>query len=95
MGTSSEVQDRPQPGTGVRALLTELWLLRNTPVLLKSVHTALTCMAQWAGHPHAKQKGASSIPSQDTCVGCGFNPLYGHLPINVFLSSFLPPFPIL
>ena len=30
---------------------------------------ALTDVAQWAGHPPASQKVASSIPSQSTCLG--------------------------
>ena len=30
--------------------------------------------AQWAGYCSANQKVAGSIPSQDTCLGCGFGP---------------------
>ena len=38
---------------------------------------ALTGVAQWVGHRPAKQKVASSILSQGTCLGCGFCPQVG------------------
>ena len=38
---------------------------------------ALTSVAQLVGHHHTKQKVASSIPSQDTCLGLGFDSQLG------------------
>lgn len=46
----------PAPAVWVRALLTELRLLRNTPVLLDSAHTALTRVAPRAGlYPQSRR----------------------------------------
>ena len=36
-------------------------------------------VAQWVGHRPATQKVTSSIPSQDTCLGCGFSPHLGNV----------------
>ena len=38
------------------------------------VAVALAGVAQWVGRCPANQKVASSIPSQDTCLGCGPGP---------------------
>ena len=32
----------------------------------------------WLEHCHIDQKVTGSIPDQDTCPGCGFNPQSGH-----------------
>ena len=48
-------------------------------------------VAQWIEHRPANQRVASSIPSQGTCLGCRPGPWYG---AAMFLSLFLPPFPL-
>ena len=65
----------------------------------------LTGEARLIGHLSTKQKAASSVPSQGTCLGCGLVPSWGarkRQPVDVSLSHidaslplFLPPFPSL
>ena len=50
-----------------------------------SAGAALTGVAQWAGRRLAKQKIASSIPTQGPCR---------RHPIDASLPLFLPPFPL-
>ena len=44
---------------------------------LPNTHQPLTDVSQRAGHHSAKQKVASSIPSQGTCLGCRPGPWLG------------------
>ena len=46
----------------------------------KGSYLALTSMVQWIGRHSSKQKVASSIPGQGTCLGCWFSPWAGHVP---------------
>ena len=39
--------------------------------------TALPGVAQLVECPPAKRMGTGLIPGQDTCLGCGFDPLLG------------------
>ena len=45
----------------------------------KTFSEVLTGVAQLVGCCSAKQKVAGSIPSQGTCLGCGFRPSSGHI----------------
>ena len=44
----------------------------------RSETIALTSVAQWAGCHPAKRKVTNLIPSQGTCLSCGFHPLARH-----------------
>ena len=59
----------------------------------------LASMVQWIEHQIANQRGASSIPSQGTSLGCGPGPQQGVFErqphIDVSLPLFLLPFPSL
>ena len=64
---------------------------------------ALAGVAQWIECRPANQRVAGSIPSQDTCLGCGPGPQLGACkkqPIDVSLAhwcsspSFSPSFPL-
>ena len=64
---------------------------------------ALTGVAQLVGHHLRKQKAASLIPGQGTCLGCGFSPWVGSIQqasdqcfslTLMFLSLFPLPFPL-
>ena len=69
--------------------------------LIKNIR-ALAGVAQWTDHQPANQRVAGSIPSQGTCLGCGFDPCRGMcffcpdqrpmflFHINVSLPFFLP-----
>ena len=68
------------------------------------VYFDLGDVAQWIEHRPVNQKVASSIPSQDTCLGCGPGPWLGAVRGNqsmylshmdVSLPLFLPPVPSL
>ena len=48
-------------------------------ILTKTLACALTSVAQLVGHHAAKQKVTSSIPSQGTCLDCGFGLQSEHL----------------
>ena len=48
-------------------------------LLQEKTDVALSSVAQWVGHCLKKQKVIGSIPSQGTCLGCGFGPWSGHL----------------
>ena len=60
---------------------------------------ALVGVAQWIECGSANQRVAGSIPSQDTCLGCGPGPQWGahkrQPHIDVSLPLFLHPFPSL
>ena len=60
--------------------------------------TALADVVQWIVHWPENQRVASSIPSQDTCLGCKPGPrrgLHERQPhIDVSLPLFLPPLPL-
>ena len=69
--------------------------------IIQMIGLALTGVAQLVGLCAAEQKVASLIPSQGTCLGCGFGPWLGHIQgadnqsfsltlIFLFLSSSLP-----
>ena len=40
---------------------------------------ALNYVAQWVGRRPTKRKVMSSIPTQGTCLGCGFGPQLGSI----------------
>ena len=46
---------------------------------IKGEHPVLAGMAWWIECWPAKGKVAGSIPSQDTCLGCGPGPQLGHV----------------
>ena len=50
----------------------------------------LADVAQWIEHWNVKQRVASSIPSQGTCLGCGPGPRWGvhekHIDVSPSLS---------
>ena len=60
---------------------------------------ALAGVSQWIEHQPANQMVASSIPNQDTCLGCEQGPRLGahnrQPHIDVFLLRFLPSCPSL
>ena len=47
--------------------------------VFESISRALTGVAQLVGHHPTKQKVAGFIPSQGTCLDCGFGPQLGHV----------------
>ena len=59
---------------------------------------ALTGVAQWVGHQTANQNVSGSIPSQDTCLGCGPGPQLGACErqphTDVFSPSLSPSLPL-
>ena len=66
--------------------------------------TSKASVAQWVGVSFCRPKCYGSIPSQGTCLGCGFSPQSGHVQeatdqcfslTSMFLSLSLPPFPSL
>ena len=54
------------------------------------------CVAQWIGRRPVNQRVTGSIPSEDTCLGCGPGPHVGaherQVHINVSFPLFLPLF---
>ena len=68
-------------------------------VLVQNLPLALAGVAQWAECQPANHRVTSSIPSQDTCLGCGPGPQWGvrkrQLHIDISLPLFLLPFPSL
>ena len=66
----------------------------NRKINFKKEKTALASVAQWIEHRPAKQKVASSIPGQGTCLGCRLRdkPSMFLSSINVSLPLFLSPF---
>ena len=63
-----------------------------TPTTLKVHDGALTCVAQWVGCRPVNQKVTCSIPSQDTCLGCGPGPQ--SRACECFSPSFSPSLPL-
>ena len=45
--------------------------------LLNNCTVALTGVAQWVGHCPAKRRVICWLPSQGTCLSCGFGPWSG------------------
>ena len=50
-----------------------MFLFSNLVIILKG-NTALTGVAQLVGYCPTKKMVTTLIPSQGTCLGCGFNP---------------------
>ena len=69
---------------------------------IKKQFGALTGVGQWAGHHPANQRGASSISTQGTCLGCKSSPrfracksqLISVSHVYVSLPLCLPPSPL-
>ena len=65
--------------------------------LLRKFSPALAGVAQWTEQQTVKQRVASSIPSQGTCLGCGPGPQQGvcerqpHIDVSLPLSPFFSP----
>ena len=53
------------------------WTIVLGPRPYTQKHVTLTGVVQLVGHCPAKQKVTSSIPGQDTCLGCRFGPQSG------------------
>ena len=69
----------------------------SCPVIssLISDFLALAGVAQWIEHLTVKQRVASSIPSQGTCLGCRLGPQQGALKRQLHIAISLPPCPSL
>ena len=97
------VTQPPTSNSGKCCWLSVFYLTLQQMVLIAGVQSlegkvlfpTLTGVAQWVGRLLAKQKVTGSVPSQGTCLGCGFGPSHGvceRQPIDVSLPLFLLPF---
>ena len=71
-------------------------MLKWCPLKYKITLT-LTRVAQLVDHRSVKPKVAGLIPSQGTCLGCGFNPWSGHMREAIdrcFSSTLAPSLPL-